>query len=105
MVKKDHNKFDSSKFWNKNIPWYKNFYFTTIKINGLLLFIIILFMAWSYQYDISAYKEVYEDACSYCDVQAICEQQYIGDDLLNKQYTKEYTLGFSQNQNTTGNNT
>lgn len=59
-------------FWSKT-PWYKNLYFSDVTINGLWIFIIILFLVWAYAQDTAAYKEVYEDPCAYCVAASYCD--------------------------------
>ncbi len=59
-------------FWRRDIPWYKNFHIAPITINGYLFFIGILFLVWAYQHDVAGYQEVYEDPCSYCNLEYAC---------------------------------
>lgn len=58
--------FDWSRVWRKDVPWYKNFYLTEVRVPGFWFLVWVLFMAWAYASDVSEYQAVYVDPCSYC---------------------------------------
>lgn len=52
--------------WNGNIIW-KNFFFGGKFLKSTIVFILILFLVWSYNHDTKALRDFYNDRFDYCE--------------------------------------
>ena len=72
--------------WNGKINW-KNFLLGANPLRNFIWFMIIVFLAWSYFYDIDTYKEFYEEVNS--DPYLFCSNVTIVSDI---NYEDTYTI-------------
>ncbi len=72
--------------WNGKINW-KNFLLGANPLRNFVWFLIIIFLAWSYFYDVDAYKEFYEEV--HLDPALFCSDVIIGSEI---NYEDTYTI-------------
>jgi hypothetical protein len=66
--------------WNGKVNW-KNFILGSSPLKHFLIFLLLMFLVWSYQHDVSSYKDFYEKIISECTCQCSGASDYCTEEM------------------------